>query len=327
MQNISLLDLPEFSLEKLVIEEEEQDLEEFSNLLDEYLENSKNINTKTKEKYQKVIDEYVEFKKKYNRNEDDEKTISAFFSFKIRNNPKSLWGIHSGLNYYLLDKNKSMKDYPIVVKWIKENSQKHIVKVSNVITNDQFETLMKMDHGSSRELLLQKVAFIIGCFGLLRCSEIKNLKIRDLNASKRQNVVLGFNVSVVKSKTDKLGNGFTFWIPNEDNGSYNPAEIISDYIKTVESDLKLSFSELQTSEFLFACNWSKKKEQKEQKFQLGNVGKNKLAKIPAEVAKLLGLNSNKKFTGHCFRRSGASMYAENGLSTENLKRVFKKKKN
>jgi integrase len=51
------------------------------------------------------------------------------------------------------------------------------------------------------------------------------------------------------------------------------------------------------------------------------VGKNTLGKTPRIIAEFLKLPDANKFTGHCFRRSAATMLAENGGDTRSLKQL------
>lgn len=50
------------------------------------------------------------------------------------------------------------------------------------------------------------------------------------------------------------------------------------------------------------------------------VGKNTFAKIPSKVAEWLGLDNPKAYTGHCGRRTSATLVADAGASMTTLKR-------
>lgn len=50
------------------------------------------------------------------------------------------------------------------------------------------------------------------------------------------------------------------------------------------------------------------------------VGVNTFAKIPCEIAKYLCLESSELYTGHCFRRSSATLLADTGANILTLKR-------
>jgi len=46
-----------------------------------------------------------------------------------------------------------------------------------------------------------------------------------------------------------------------------------------------------------------------------------IRKVPLEIATQIKLETPKQYTGHSFRRSGASLFTEAGISTENLKHI------
>lgn len=50
------------------------------------------------------------------------------------------------------------------------------------------------------------------------------------------------------------------------------------------------------------------------------VGIHKVGGVPAVVAKYLGLENSSSYTGHCFRRTSASLLANAGASMEGIKR-------
>lgn len=51
------------------------------------------------------------------------------------------------------------------------------------------------------------------------------------------------------------------------------------------------------------------------------VGKNTIGKMPRIIAEFLKLPDASKFTGHCFRRSSATILAESGSDTRTLKQL------
>ena len=47
-------------------------------------------------------------------------------------------------------------------------------------------------------------------------------------------------------------------------------------------------------------------------YHLQHVGKDKIGAIPKEIAKFLNLPKPEEYTGHCFRRTAATILVENG---------------
>ncbi len=120
-----------------------------------------------------------------------------------------------------------------------------------------------------------------------------NLKFE--NVTKSEDI---YKVYVEKSKTDIVGKGFTFFISGDDKIH------IDNY-----------FSCFKVLKGRLFC-----------KIKNGNgtacvLGKNVIAKIPFTIAKDLGLPDPETFTGHCFRRSGATIMKDSGASKITLKRA------
>ena len=51
------------------------------------------------------------------------------------------------------------------------------------------------------------------------------------------------------------------------------------------------------------------------------VGKNTLGFVPRKIAEFLNLENPAEYTGHCFRRSSATLAANSGTDMTNLKRL------
>lgn len=51
------------------------------------------------------------------------------------------------------------------------------------------------------------------------------------------------------------------------------------------------------------------------------IGKNNIAKFPKEIAKFLHLENPESYTGHSYRRTGATIAADAGASMEQMKRM------
>ena len=56
------------------------------------------------------------------------------------------------------------------------------------------------------------------------------------------------------------------------------------------------------------------------KFEKQVMGKNTIAKIPAEIAKFLNLPASDSYTGHSFRRTSATIFADAGATAVDLKK-------
>jgi len=128
-------------------------------------------------------------------------------------------------------------------------SSKHLVKQSATFSSEDYAKFLSMKP-IDKEMLLIQVTAVVGCYGLLRSQEIKNLLFKDITIVQRKSITIGYQGYISKSKTDKIGKGFVVFIPNESNGSYNPGEIITTYIDQVKG---LYFIQIQEN-FWFQQN-------------------------------------------------------------------------
>jgi integrase len=111
-------------------------------------------------------------------------------------------------------------------------------------------------------------------------------------------------VTIIRSKTDGAMIGETKLLPFLEDKSICPVEIYNRYASMVPSQTGRLF-----------LTWRKTK------FINSPVGKNTIAKYPSRVAKFLGLSEPKKYTGHAWRSTSATVLADSGASQLDLKRA------
>lgn len=136
-----------------------------------------------------------------------------------------------------------------------------------------------------------QVILIFGISGALRGDEIVNIKIEDIK--EEGNLLL---VNVPKTKTN-VQRKFT---------------INDTFVSTVKKYKALRPSSLPTGRFFLNYQKSRCTSQV--------IGKNKIAKVPQEIAQLLKLENPELYTGHCFRRTSATLLADFGANITTLKR-------
>lgn len=49
------------------------------------------------------------------------------------------------------------------------------------------------------------------------------------------------------------------------------------------------------------------------------IGRHKIGETPSMIASFLNLSETKRYTGHCFRRTAATLLSESGASTQQVK--------
>lgn len=130
-------------------------------------------------------------------------------------------------------------------------------------------------------------------FGACRTSELVNMLSSDIED--RGSVIV---VNVSKTKND-VKRKFTII----DEEELSAARLVRDYSALRPQGV-----------FRFFVAYRNKK------CTLQPVGKNTFGKIPSKVAEWLGLDNPKAYTGHCGRRTSATLVADAGASMTTLKR-------
>ena len=111
-------------------------------------------------------------------------------------------------------------------------------------------------------------------------------------------------IKIPQGKTDTERDQKVFMILPEKNGTCCMFDIIQEYFKALPETMKKGkFFKSARKEFINS-----------------NVGINKIKTVGIEIAKALELENPEQYTGHCFRRSGATHFANQGASTKMLKR-------
>lgn len=179
--------------------------------------------------------------------------------------------------------------YPKLIGVLKRNAVGFRPKKAKTFEGDELETfLTQMD---DLHYLAAKVIVVFGIYGATRTCELVNLRMTDVQPKG--------DIFVVKIPASKTDVDRTFNI----EGFY--VNIVRKY-----RDLRPE----KTPHDRFFIN-----------YQLGKctvqpIGKHKFESTPKLVASMLELNNADEYTGHSFRRSGATLAAEGGVDFLALKR-------
>lgn len=133
----------------------------------------------------------------------------------------------------------------------------------------------------------------MGIFGALRSDEM--LKMNAVDVDEREDVI------VVKIPKTKNGVARSFTIVDE--REFCAMELVKQYSRLRPVGLERYFLTYRN-----------------QKCTSQPVGKNTFGAIPKKVAEFLGLENAQKYTGHCLRRSSATLLADSGANMTTLKR-------
>lgn len=128
--------------------------------------------------------------------------------------------------------------------------------------------------------------------GACRSNELLQITINDIQ--KHSDNLLLIVLTDTKTKIDR-----TFVIRQE-------------YVKIVEKYQALRPTNTKTDRFFLQYHGGKCTRQP--------IGINKIGAMPKEIASFLNLSNPEKYTGHCFRRSSATLLANSGADLIELKR-------
>jgi integrase len=145
---------------------------------------------------------------------------------------------------------------------------------------------------------VQVIAFI-GLSGACRCDELKNMTIDDIQDT--QSVLI---INIPDSKTGKSRVFTVVAVKNELANDLNLIEIYRKYV-SLRSPL--------TEHRRLFVNYQKGK------CTVQPVGINKFAKVPAIIANYLKIPDASSYTGHCWRRTSASLLVDAGADLLTLK--------
>ncbi|CAD6212390.1 GSCOCG00011016001-RA-CDS, partial [Cotesia congregata] len=144
----------------------------------------------------------------------------------------------------------------------------------------------------ARVLTLSQVILTFGVLGALRTSEICNLNIQDVEDTGSQ-MIATIN----------------------DNKNCYPRNFVNgkEYYGHVKKYIALRPDDFDSRRFFFAYHSGKGKRQ--------IIGKNKISKVPIKVAEYLELEHPEAYTGHCFRRTVATLLANSGANLTAVKQL------
>lgn len=140
-------------------------------------------------------------------------------------------------------------------------------------------------------ILLLQVVLIFGICGACRSIEFSKITVNDVE---KHNEIILVKLRNTKTKIDRQ-----FVVRKE-------------FANLVEKYQSLRPENLHTDRFFFNFQRNKCLRQV--------IGKNKFANMPRQIASYLNLPNIDQYTGHCFRRTSATLLADSGASISTLKR-------
>lgn len=268
---------------------------------DEIMKDVKKL--KTQNKYDKNWNLMLEFHNNPDIKELTEEMFLQYFDFLINEKKyahSTLWSIYSMLNSESqLRCGPKLNEFFRLITLIKSTERGYSPKQAMTFTLTDFGKFLEIAP-SNGMYALEKAALIIGAYGGLRVDEMSFLEIQNFRKDPDDNYWVTYRVS--KQKQDVTN---SFHIPQK-NSSH-----ITKYIEEIDETEGRFFRRF------LPTNKGKKDAGK---FSMAPMGKNIIARIPHEIAKYLNLPNAELYTGHSFRRTSATLFANAGATKMDLKK-------
>ncbi|KAF2895723.1 hypothetical protein ILUMI_10447 [Ignelater luminosus] len=251
---------------------------------------------KSKQKYELAYSKFKQWCENKKTREITENVLLGYFS-EIAGQLKSssLWAKYSMLKVSIeINDGVKIKEFSKLTAFLKWKSAGYRAQKSKTFSRDEIKRFLLQAPDS--KYLMMKVVLILGVAGACRRDELCKISVDDFEDT--GTVII---VNIPKSETNK-GHYFVIQGENED---LNMASIFRKY-----ANLRPVATAHQR---FFLCY-------KQGQCTVRPVGINTFGKIPSDIARYLGLNNPHSYTGHCFRRSSVTLFANTGANVLSLNR-------
>lgn len=247
---------------------------------------------KSKHRYEREYNTYKSWCISKNAKKYSENVLLAYFGelSKVKK-PSTLWATYSMLKTTLnIYEKLDISNYAKLTAFLKKQNVGYSPKKSNIFTKQEID--MFIDQATT-DFLPQKVALIIGISGACRSDELFKMKMENI---------------------DCLEDKIIIAIPN--TKTYNPRSfVITDqkWIDIVKYYINMRGANVKNEKLFMQIRSNKITNQP--------FGHNSIAQFPKKIALCLQLKNASGFTGHCFRRTAATLLANSGCDVLQLKRM------
>ncbi|XP_031335009.1 uncharacterized protein LOC116164903 [Photinus pyralis] len=189
----------------------------------------------------------------------------------------------------VLNNNVDISSYAKLQAFLKRQSSGYLPKKSKILTTTEVKTFIEKAPDSL--YLATKVALIVGISGACRKHELWNLKIDHIQ---------------------DLGGAVVIRVPDTKTNVQRKFTITGEFYEVFKKYYSLRPSNVESRSFFL--NYQKGRCTRQV------IGMNKFGGMPKDVATYLQLPDPEKYTGHCFRRTSATMLVDSGADVTMLKR-------
>ncbi|CAH1366303.1 unnamed protein product, partial [Tenebrio molitor] len=251
---------------------------------------------KSRELYEKTYNEFKTWCTEQQITNYTEPVFLAYFlNIAQRGLIASLWPKFSMLKSTLyVKKNIDIGKFNKLIMYVKRQTEGHVPKKSKVLEKEQVQKCI-LD-APNNLFLMTKAVTIFGVCGGCRRQELCDVKVQHV---KDEGAVIVVRIPDTKSHVSRA-----FTILSDGNG-FNPIDLVRQYMKLRPSHTKID---------RFFLSYRNKK------CTVQPVGIKTIGKFPSIIAKYLGLENAASYTGHCYRRTSATLLANAGADVLTLKR-------
>ncbi|XP_062558992.1 uncharacterized protein LOC134223803 isoform X2 [Armigeres subalbatus] len=254
------------------------------------------IPEKSKALYESSYKKFDEWRTKHGIQAVDERCLLEYFSQEMASQkPSTKWSHFSMLKSTInCNLGINISSFKTLVKFLKSKADGYSPKKSKILTKEQIFKFLK-DADDDKYLAL-KVVLIVGVFGACRREEILKLTLNDVEDNGHS-----VKITIPNSKT-KVSRQFVIG-----NGSTSDVDVL----KLFRLYAQKRPTDTPHSRFFIGYRYGKCTRQA--------IGINTIAQMPKQIAEILKLPSPQAYTGHCFRRSSASLLADSGVDISVVK--------
>lgn len=246
--------------------------------------------------------------------------LSYFIELSKTRQSSTLWSIFSMLKATIKTKNDiHIEKYSKLLAFLKKNSSGHKPKKSKIFTHTNIEQFL--NEAPDSEFLATKVSILLDfqfelkvctyCRSCKKCSSIalQVVLIIGISGACRANELMCLTTKNIEKHSEKL---LLVNLTNTTTNIDRNFVIRDEYVKIVEKYQALRPANTPIDRFFLQYRNGKCYRQP--------MGSTKIGGLPREIATFLGLEDPKQYTGHCFRRTSATLLSDSGADLTTLKR-------
>lgn len=267
-----------------------------------------NIPVKSKAKYEKAYSTFLAWCAQNNVPDKyfTANILIAYFEHEKKTKaPSTLWSIYSKLKKTLLARESvdiGSKTFKVVKEQIKSYGVDYQPKKSLLFSLEEIYTFCR--DSDDQIYLAMKAIALLGMTGALRHTEIYSLNLEDIQDRGTELLVTIRSTKPHRSKS--------FIVQQHPDPLVDPVKIYRKYIALRPEPERLNKAKVPVN----GPVWLR---YERGKCSAQRIGKKTIAAMPTRIATFLKLASPEAYTGHAFRRTGATAAVNNGADLLQLK--------